>query len=131
MQEILHDCISLQPCMHSYCAGCYSGWMDTSNTCPAVRVVCVIQHVPTNNYIILSQVYCKKQIGRVKFAAFEHSAYISVAMYVMYVIFVSSSCVLQANVVITYFPVVITYFPVVITFFPVVITSFLFVVLVS
>ncbi|XP_065892159.1 E3 ubiquitin-protein ligase CHFR-like [Dysidea avara] len=37
-QEILHDCISLQPCMHSYCAGCYSGWMDRSNECPQCRL---------------------------------------------------------------------------------------------
>ena len=27
---------SLQPCMHCYCAGCYSGWMKNSNKCPAV-----------------------------------------------------------------------------------------------
>lgn len=37
-QEILHDCISLQPCMHCYCSGCYSGWMDRSNECPQCRV---------------------------------------------------------------------------------------------
>ncbi|KAL5016431.1 hypothetical protein ScPMuIL_006020 [Solemya velum] len=36
-QEIMHDCISLQPCMHSFCAGCYSGWMDRSNVCPSCR----------------------------------------------------------------------------------------------
>ncbi|XP_069135608.1 E3 ubiquitin-protein ligase CHFR-like isoform X2 [Argopecten irradians] len=37
-QEILYDCISLQPCMHSFCAGCYSDWMDKSNECPTCRM---------------------------------------------------------------------------------------------
>ncbi|XP_064620650.1 E3 ubiquitin-protein ligase CHFR-like isoform X2 [Lineus longissimus] len=37
-QEILHDCISLQPCMHSFCSGCYSDWMKMSNECPSCRV---------------------------------------------------------------------------------------------
>ena len=26
-QDILHDCVSLQPCMHAFCAGCYCPWM--------------------------------------------------------------------------------------------------------
>ena len=30
---------SLQPCMHSYCAGCYSDWMAVSNKCPAVSSI--------------------------------------------------------------------------------------------
>ncbi|CAH1801152.1 unnamed protein product [Owenia fusiformis] len=37
-QEIMHDCISLQPCMHSFCAGCYSDWMERSNECPSCRL---------------------------------------------------------------------------------------------
>ncbi|CAL1535415.1 unnamed protein product [Lymnaea stagnalis] len=37
-QELLHDCISLQPCMHSFCGGCYSEWMERSNECPSCRV---------------------------------------------------------------------------------------------
>ncbi|KAH9503915.1 hypothetical protein Btru_064136 [Bulinus truncatus] len=37
-QELLHDCISLQPCMHSFCAGCYSDWMDRSDECPSCRL---------------------------------------------------------------------------------------------
>ncbi|KAK7102542.1 E3 ubiquitin-protein ligase CHFR-like [Littorina saxatilis] len=36
-QELLHDCISLQPCMHSFCAGCYSDWMAQSSECPSCR----------------------------------------------------------------------------------------------
>ncbi|RUS79152.1 hypothetical protein EGW08_013099 [Elysia chlorotica] len=37
-QEILHDCISLQPCMHSFCSGCYSEWMELSQECPSCRL---------------------------------------------------------------------------------------------
>ncbi|CAG5123368.1 unnamed protein product, partial [Candidula unifasciata] len=37
-QELLHDCISLQPCMHSFCAGCYSEWMERSQECPSCRL---------------------------------------------------------------------------------------------
>ncbi|XP_077996064.1 E3 ubiquitin-protein ligase CHFR-like [Glandiceps talaboti] len=36
-QDILHDCISLQPCMHSFCASCYSPWMERANDCPSCR----------------------------------------------------------------------------------------------
>ncbi|ELU13559.1 hypothetical protein CAPTEDRAFT_218257 [Capitella teleta] len=37
-QELLHNCISLQPCMHSFCAGCYSEWMQRSKECPTCRL---------------------------------------------------------------------------------------------
>ncbi|XP_022102135.1 E3 ubiquitin-protein ligase CHFR-like [Acanthaster planci] len=37
-QDIFHDCISLQPCLHSFCAACYSSWMDLSKECPSCRV---------------------------------------------------------------------------------------------
>eukprot|EP00057_Strongylocentrotus_purpuratus_P019557 XP_011674031.1 PREDICTED: E3 ubiquitin-protein ligase CHFR isoform X2 [Strongylocentrotus purpuratus] len=36
-QDILHKCISLQPCMHSFCAACISGWMKHSKRCPQCR----------------------------------------------------------------------------------------------
>ncbi|XP_078362422.1 E3 ubiquitin-protein ligase CHFR-like isoform X2 [Oculina patagonica] len=36
-QDIFHDCVSLQPCIHSFCAACYSQWMDRSNDCPSCR----------------------------------------------------------------------------------------------
>ncbi|XP_038059674.1 E3 ubiquitin-protein ligase CHFR-like [Patiria miniata] len=36
-QDIFHDCISLQPCLHSFCAACYSSWMDISKDCPSCR----------------------------------------------------------------------------------------------
>jgi E3 ubiquitin-protein ligase CHFR len=35
--EIMHECISLQPCLHSYCSGCYSEWMEKSDECPICR----------------------------------------------------------------------------------------------
>ncbi|KAK2165078.1 hypothetical protein LSH36_55g07058 [Paralvinella palmiformis] len=38
-QEIFHDCISCQPCMHCFCAGCYSDWMTKSSECPSVKVL--------------------------------------------------------------------------------------------
>ncbi|XP_047142431.1 E3 ubiquitin-protein ligase CHFR isoform X1 [Hydra vulgaris] len=36
-QEIFHDCYSCQPCMHSFCAGCYSVWKLESSQCPTCR----------------------------------------------------------------------------------------------
>ncbi|XP_068679454.1 E3 ubiquitin-protein ligase CHFR-like isoform X1 [Montipora foliosa] len=36
-QDIFHDCVSLQPCIHSFCAACYSQWMDRSSDCPSCR----------------------------------------------------------------------------------------------
>ncbi|XP_067934717.1 E3 ubiquitin-protein ligase CHFR-like isoform X2 [Watersipora subatra] len=36
-QELLYDCVSLQPCMHTFCAGCFSQWMRTSKACPTCR----------------------------------------------------------------------------------------------
>ncbi|XP_041458030.1 E3 ubiquitin-protein ligase CHFR-like [Lytechinus variegatus] len=52
-QDILHKCISLQPCMHSFCAACISGWMKHSKRCPQCR-----KHVKRigHNYIVNSLV---------------------------------------------------------------------------
>ncbi|XP_065055437.1 E3 ubiquitin-protein ligase CHFR-like [Rhopilema esculentum] len=36
-QDIFHECVSVQPCMHSFCAACYSGWMSQSKICPTCR----------------------------------------------------------------------------------------------
>ena len=30
---------SLQPCMHSFCSGCYSDWMERSRECPSVSLI--------------------------------------------------------------------------------------------
>nr|XP_061804424.1 E3 ubiquitin-protein ligase CHFR-like [Nerophis lumbriciformis] len=36
-QDLLYDCVSLQPCLHTFCAACYSGWMVISSICPTCR----------------------------------------------------------------------------------------------
>ena len=35
--DVMHDCISVQPCLHCYCAGCYSEWMAKSDECPLCK----------------------------------------------------------------------------------------------
>ncbi|CAG0880505.1 unnamed protein product [Darwinula stevensoni] len=35
--EVMHQCVAVQPCMHSFCGGCYSKWMAKSNQCPQCR----------------------------------------------------------------------------------------------
>jgi len=37
-QEILYKCVSLIPCLHNFCAGCYAEWCKRSNKCPACRL---------------------------------------------------------------------------------------------
>lgn len=48
-QDILHDCVSVQPCMHCFCGGCYSGWMKQSKLCPQCRKS--VQHVAKNHTV--------------------------------------------------------------------------------
>ena len=48
-QEIMHIAVSLQPCLHSYCAGCYSEWMEISRDCPACRSV--VDRIAKNHLI--------------------------------------------------------------------------------
>lgn len=48
-QELLHDCVSLQPCMHTFCAACYSGWMERSSLCPTCR--CPIDRISKNHML--------------------------------------------------------------------------------
>lgn len=36
-------CLSLQPCMHVFCAACYSGWMERSSHCPTCR--CPVERI--------------------------------------------------------------------------------------
>lgn len=35
--KIFHDCVSVMPCLHNFCGGCYSMWMANSSTCPDCR----------------------------------------------------------------------------------------------
>ncbi|XP_070618806.1 E3 ubiquitin-protein ligase CHFR isoform X3 [Erythrolamprus reginae] len=48
-QELLHDCVSLQPCMHTFCAACYSGWMERSPLCPTCR--CPVERICKNHIL--------------------------------------------------------------------------------
>lgn len=62
-QELLHDCISLQPCMHSFCAGCYSDWMDRSNECPTCRMK--VDRINKNHIVNnLIEAYLKENPGK-------------------------------------------------------------------
>ncbi|XP_004345239.1 hypothetical protein CAOG_06490 [Capsaspora owczarzaki ATCC 30864] len=35
--EILHDCVSVVPCLHDFCGACYSDWMEKKSDCPTCR----------------------------------------------------------------------------------------------
>ncbi|XP_037387860.1 E3 ubiquitin-protein ligase CHFR [Pygocentrus nattereri] len=48
-QDLLHDCVSLQPCMHTFCAACYSGWMERSSLCPTCR--CPVERIRKNHIL--------------------------------------------------------------------------------
>ncbi|KAG8515046.1 LOW QUALITY PROTEIN: E3 ubiquitin-protein ligase CHFR, partial [Galemys pyrenaicus] len=40
---------SLQPCMHTFCAACYSGWMERSALCPTCR--CPVERICKNHIL--------------------------------------------------------------------------------
>ena len=42
-------CFSLQPCMHVFCAACYSGWMERSSLCPTCR--CPVERIHKNHIL--------------------------------------------------------------------------------
>lgn len=42
-------CFSLQPCMHTFCAACYSGWMERSSLCPTCR--CPVERIRKNHIL--------------------------------------------------------------------------------
>ncbi|KAF6277725.1 checkpoint with forkhead and ring finger domains [Rhinolophus ferrumequinum] len=48
-QDLLHDCVSLQPCLHTFCAACYSGWMERSSLCPTCR--CPVERICKNHIL--------------------------------------------------------------------------------
>lgn len=33
----IYNCVALTPCMHNFCSGCYSDWMQRNTTCPVCR----------------------------------------------------------------------------------------------
>lgn len=40
---------SLQPCLHTFCAACYSGWMERSSLCPTCR--CPVERICKNHIL--------------------------------------------------------------------------------
>jgi E3 ubiquitin-protein ligase CHFR len=34
---IMHQAVTLMPCLHSYCGGCFSDWLQRSKECPNCR----------------------------------------------------------------------------------------------
>ena len=36
--EIMHHPVSLIPCFHNFCGGCYSEWLKGNKDCPMCRV---------------------------------------------------------------------------------------------
>ncbi|XP_056004862.1 E3 ubiquitin-protein ligase CHFR-like isoform X2 [Ostrea edulis] len=62
-QEIMHDCVSLQPCMHTFCAGCYSDWMKRSPECPSCRMG--VDRINKNHIVNnLIEAYLKEHPGK-------------------------------------------------------------------
>nr|XP_022339652.1 E3 ubiquitin-protein ligase CHFR-like isoform X1 [Crassostrea virginica] len=62
-QEIMHDCVSLQPCMHTFCAGCYSDWMKRSQECPSCRMS--VDRISKNHIVNnLIEAYLKEHPGK-------------------------------------------------------------------
>ena len=35
--EVMHGAVTLMPCLHSYCGGCFSDWVRKSKECPNCR----------------------------------------------------------------------------------------------
>ena len=63
--DILHKCVTLLPCLHNFCAGCYSDWMAKSDGCPQCReVVEEVSRNHTLNNIIEAFVIANPQLKR-------------------------------------------------------------------
>lgn len=50
---IMHQPVSLIPCLHTYCGGCFADWMTRSKECPNCRkpVMMVNKNAQTNSTI--------------------------------------------------------------------------------
>lgn len=35
--EIMHEAVTLMPCLHSFCGGCFSDWINRHKDCPHCR----------------------------------------------------------------------------------------------
>ena len=49
----MHQAVSLMPCLHTYCGGCFSDWLSRSKECPNCReaVIMVKKNSLINNSI--------------------------------------------------------------------------------
>lgn len=47
--EIMYKPVSLIPCLHNFCGGCYADWMKTHNDCPECRDK--VKHIKRNHMI--------------------------------------------------------------------------------
>lgn len=64
-QSVFHDCVSVQPCLHSFCAGCLSEWLGKSDSCPVCRKT--VELVSTNHTLsgcVASLVAQRPELGR-------------------------------------------------------------------
>ena len=34
---MMHQAVTLMPCLHNFCGGCFSDWMDRAKDCPSCR----------------------------------------------------------------------------------------------
>lgn len=60
---------SLQPCMHVFCAACYSGWMERSSLCPTCR--CPVERIRKNHILNnLVEAYLLQHPGWLIYPAF-------------------------------------------------------------
>lgn len=50
---IMHQAVTLMPCLHTYCGGCFSDWLKRSKDCPNCRdpVVMVKKNALVNSSI--------------------------------------------------------------------------------
>uniref|UniRef100_A0A8C1ZAW5 E3 ubiquitin-protein ligase CHFR n=1 Tax=Cyprinus carpio TaxID=7962 RepID=A0A8C1ZAW5_CYPCA len=47
--QIIYDFCLFCPCMHTFCAACYSGWMERSSLCPTCR--CPVERIRKNHIL--------------------------------------------------------------------------------
>ena len=52
--EVMHQVVTLMPCLHNYCGGCFSDWLKRSKECPHCRdiVVEVKKNATLNNVVL-------------------------------------------------------------------------------
>mmetsp|Transcript_15831 Transcript_15831/g.28978 ORF Transcript_15831/g.28978 Transcript_15831/m.28978 type:complete len:511 (+) Transcript_15831:3396-4928(+) len=51
--DVIHQCVTLMPCLHNFCGGCFSDWLGKSKLCPACRdPVCEARRNPALSNII-------------------------------------------------------------------------------